>query len=204
MPSAIFVVAQHTGGHTLIAFDGEAPVGFALAFAAEHDGRRYWHSHMAGVAPEYQNQGVGRMIKLRQREDALGQGINRIEWTFDPLEVRNAWFNLERLGVVVRRYIPNCYGETSSPLHGGVPTDRLVAEWLLDAAPRREPIMNRIAVPLSANIGDLKKRDPAAARDIQTAIRERLVGLFGEGYAITGFVRDSDVCHYLLEPFYNS
>ena len=84
---------------------------------------------MVGVLAEYRDRGVGRLLKLAQREDALARQINRIEWTFDPLQLKNASFNIARLGAIVRHYIPNLYGRTSSPLHAGLPTDRLVAEW---------------------------------------------------------------------------
>ena len=73
--------------------------------------------------------GIGRRLKLRQREEALARGIELIEWTFDPLELKNAFFNIERLGAIVRRYSENQYGVTASPLHGGLPTDRCIAEW---------------------------------------------------------------------------
>src|SRR6202012_2433270 len=91
----------------------------------------YLHSHMLAVLPEYRNAGLGRRLKLAQRDDALSRGFDLMEWTFDPLEIKNAYFNLERLGAIARRYNVNQYGITSSPLQGGLPTDRLVAEWWL-------------------------------------------------------------------------
>ncbi len=86
---------------------------------------------MLGVVDDYRNAGVGRRLKLAQREEALARGIDLVEWTFDPLEIKNAFFNIERLGAIVRRYVQNQYGITASPLHGGLPTDRCVAEWWL-------------------------------------------------------------------------
>src|SRR5205823_11777737 len=86
-----------------------------------------------GVSAKYRDRGVGRMLKLFQRDEALGRGIRLIEWTFDPLELKNAHFNLNRLGAICRHYIPNLYGVTTSPLHRGMATDRLVAEWHLDS-----------------------------------------------------------------------
>ena len=68
-----------------------------------------------------------------QRDDALARGIQLIEWTFDPMELKNAFFNIERLGAIVRRYAENQYGITASPLHGGLPTDRCYAEWWIDS-----------------------------------------------------------------------
>src|SRR5512146_2460491 len=91
----------------------------------------YLHSHMMGVRESYRNAGLGRRVKLFQREDALARGFELIEWTFDPLEIKNAFLNLERLGAIARRYYVNQYGIFSSPLQGGLPTDRLGAEWWL-------------------------------------------------------------------------
>jgi predicted GNAT superfamily acetyltransferase len=105
----MFIVARETGGQVLFAYDQEKPIGFALAFPAIDEKTTYLHSHMVGVAPDYQNRGVGRLLKLAQRDDAMARGIRLIEWTFDPLQLRNDHFNLVRLGAVVRRYIPNFY-----------------------------------------------------------------------------------------------
>ena len=122
---------------------------------------------MLGVLPEYRNAQIGRRLKLRQREDALARGIALIEWTFDPLELKNAFLNIEKLGAIVRRYKENQYGTTTSPLHGGLPTDRCIAEWWIDS-PRVRAVLSgtrtgrqrqsaeRIAYP--ADIA----RDPAA------------------------------------------
>src|SRR5580700_5563406 len=144
VPDQIFIVAKKTGGQVMTAYDGETPVGFALAFAAMREGLAYLHSHMVAVLDEYQNRGVGRMLKLAQREDALERGINLIEWTFDPLQLKNAHFNIERLGAIVRHYIPNLYGRTSSPLHAGLPTDRLVAEWWVSSERVEEVLGGRV------------------------------------------------------------
>src|SRR5271168_5179434 len=131
-PATMFVVAAHTGGQVLGAFDGEKLVGYLLSVVGLRDGKIYLHSHMAGVSEAYRDRGVGRALKLFQREEALGRGIRWIEWTFDPLEVRNAHFNLNRLGAICRKYLPNLYGVTTSPLHRGLRTDRLLAEWHLE------------------------------------------------------------------------
>jgi len=210
VPAAMFVVAQHTGGHALCAFDGDKPVGFALAYSAVAHGHRYWHSHMVGVLPEYQNRGVGRFLKLRQREEGLKAGVESIQWTFDPLELRNAHFNLARLGVVVRHYIPNCYGETTSPLHGGLPTDRLVAEWWLESARVEQALQNKLAVstgpavrevPLPTNISELKTTAPARVQELQAGLRKSILEHFATGYAVTGFRRGSGTSQYILEPY---
>ena len=203
VPANIFFVAQHSGGHAFLAFNDQHPAGFALAFSAEDKHGRYWHSHMVGVLPEYQNHGVGRMLKLRQREEALLAGIPRILWTFDPLERRNAHFNIARLGAIVREYIPNCYGESSSTLHRGLPTDRLVAEWQLRSPRVDAAIASKLAGPSGPSIVEVVA--PAErALELQTELREKLTDLFARGYAITGFRRQpagaSGNSYYLLEP----
>jgi predicted GNAT superfamily acetyltransferase len=132
-PYVTFVVANQSGGQVLGAFDGPTMVGFTMAIVGVRDKTPYLHSHMTGVLPEYRDRKIGRALKLFQREEALSRDIRLIEWTFDPLETRNAHFNLNRLGAFVRTYIPNFYGVTTSPLHRNLPTDRLLAEWHLDS-----------------------------------------------------------------------
>ena len=132
-PYVTFVVANQTGGQVLGAFDGEHMVGFTMAIVGVRNQLPYLHSHMTGVLPEFRDRKVGRSLKLFQREEALSRDIRLVEWTFDPLETRNAHFNLNRLGAIARTYIPNFYGVTSSPLHRSLPTDRLLAEWHLDS-----------------------------------------------------------------------
>ncbi len=198
LPVRLFVVATKIGGQVFGAFDGGRMVGFCLAIPGlKPGGRHYLHSHMLGVLPEYRNLHVGRMLKLAQREEALARGIDLIEWTFDPLEIKNAYFNLERLGAVVRRYVLNQYGTTTSHLHGGLPTDRCVAEWRL-RAPRveaivrgepvlRPPIQARIDVP--ADIDAIRRDDPKRAREIQRSISDRFVEYLGRGLAVIAFDR---------------
>jgi predicted GNAT superfamily acetyltransferase len=130
LPIRFLVVVSKVGGHVFGAYDGAEMVGFCFAIpGVKTGGRPYLHSHMLGVLPRYHNAGIGRRLKLVQRDEALSRGITLIEWTFDPLELKNAFFNVERLGAIVRRYNPNQYGVTASPLHGGLPTDRCIAEW---------------------------------------------------------------------------
>jgi len=210
LPVRLFVTALKVGGQALGAFDEGKMAGFCLAIPGIGGrGRIYLHSHMLGVLAEYRNAGVGRRLKLAQREDALAQGIDLIEWTFDPLELKNAWFNIERLGAVVRRFVPNQYGCTTSPLHAGLPTDRCVAEWRLDSARvkrilagqpmERLRAAERIEVP--AAIDALKREDPAQAREIQTRVREQFLQHLSNDLAATGFERTAEGGCYLLEPW---
>ena len=144
IPRRAFLVAQKIGGQVIGAFDTElsgAPaeggaeslVGFAFSLPGVKTGKgepqAYLHSHMLAVKEAYRNRGLGAKLKLEQRKDALSRGIRHMEWTFDPLEIKNAYLNIEKLGAVARRYHVNQYGITSSPLQGSLPSDRLVAEW---------------------------------------------------------------------------
>ena len=131
VPLRIFSLAPKIGGQVIGAWDGETLVGFAFSIPGIRSGHPYLHSHMLAVKEGYRNTGLGRRIKLFQREDAIAHGYELLEWTFDPLEIKNAYLNLERLGAIARRYNINQYGITSSPLQGFLPTDRLVAEWWL-------------------------------------------------------------------------
>lgn len=134
IPVRMFVVARKVEGQVIAAFaPGGAIMGFCLAIPALHGAQVYLHSHMLAVLPEYRRTGVGQRLKWEQRREALARGIKLIEWTFDPLEWMNATLNLNRLGAIARRYVPNLYGISSSPLHRGLPTDRLVAEWWLES-----------------------------------------------------------------------
>jgi predicted GNAT superfamily acetyltransferase len=169
-------------------------------------GKTYLHSHMLGVLPDYRNSGVGRALKLAQRDDALGRGVSLIEWTFDPLEIKNAFFNIERLGAIVRRYVLNQYGTTSSPLHGGLPTDRCIAEWWI-ASPRvnaitsgqefaRNAVEARVAIP--SDIAAMRINDNACAKDIQQKAGEHFRAAFDRGLAVIGFEKSEQAGTYLL------
>jgi predicted GNAT superfamily acetyltransferase len=207
-PTGMFVVAHHTGGQVFAAFDKGKMVGFTLAVAGVRAGKTFLHSHQTAVLPGYRDRGIGRRLKLFQRDDALHRGINLIEWTFDPLELKNARFNLVRLGAVARRLIPNCYGITKSPLHAGLPTDRLVAEWWLDSARVKSilesnPLLGRgpvERVPLPANIAEIKSQDPAAAIRIQTGLRGQFLRAFANGQVATSVEPRVARIDYILEP----
>lgn len=131
VPVFIFTVKR---GATLIgAFDQDGRmVGFAYAVVGMKDGRPMQWSHMTGVLPEYRG-GLGYRLKLEQRAHALGQGYELIEWTFDPMQAMNAHFNFAKLGGVVEEYAENFYGESTSALHRGTPTDRLIVSWRIGA-----------------------------------------------------------------------
>ena len=208
VPVRSFVVANKIGGHSFGAYDDDRMVGFLYGIPAFHgpENTPYIHSQMLGVLPEYRNAGLGRLMKLAQREDALNRKLSLVEWTFDPLEIKNAFFNMERLGAVVRRFSLNFYGATTSHLHGGLPTDRCVAEWWVNS-PRanaivagepfaRNPVEARISVP--NDIADLRTEDPSQARAIQQQVSEQFVENIGKGLAVIGFERSETHGTYLF------
>lgn len=207
LPVRFFIVVTKIGGQALGAYDGDRMVAFCIAIPGLKRGdQTYLHSHMLGVLPDYRDFGIGRLLKLRQREQALAQGVNLIEWTFDPLELKNAYFNIERLGCVVRRYVRNQYGISSSRLQGGLPTDRCTAEWWIatewaqSAIDRRErqrpPIVARITIP--SDIDRLKRDDPASARNIQSAASAQFLSHFEKGLAVVGFEKSETTGTYLF------
>jgi len=208
-PATMFVVAAQTGGQTLGAFAGDRLVGFTLAVAGLRGRVPYLHSHMTGVDSEYRDLGVGRMLKLFQREEALGRGIRLIQWTFDPLELRNAHFNLNRLGVICREYHPNLYGVTTSPLHRGLETDRLLVEWHLDSARAVAAIENLVKDPgeaaasieLPAELERWQRENSSHVGTVQARLREEFTRWFAKGYAAIAFRRAPGNRAYLLAPW---
>jgi predicted GNAT superfamily acetyltransferase len=157
---------------------------------------------MLAVRKDHRNSGLGRRLKLMQREDAMARGIELIEWTFDPLEIKNAYLNLEKLGAIARRYNINQYGITSSPLQGGLPSDRLIAEWWLKSK-RVETLLEKgknlamqvessISVP--AQIYDWKAaaETRVKAQQVQEGNREQFLRAFGQGLAVLGYERDAE------------
>lgn len=130
-PRFMRVLCKH-GGFAMGAFDGDTMIGFVFGVPAIHYGRPSQHSHMLAVLPEYRNHNVGYKLKAAQREEALNRNIDLITWAFDPLQSKNAHLNINKLGVIACSYDINLYGEaSSSKLHSGLGTDRLLAEWWL-------------------------------------------------------------------------
>ncbi len=187
VPSRLMLVSVKAGGLVLGCYDGDRLIGFSYSICGRKpDGEVYLHSHMTALLPEYQGKGIGYELKMRQREEALDLGYKLIEWTFDPLEARNAHFNIAKLGVICRRYEPNLYGITTSRLHGGLPTDRLVAEWRLDQRRFEGAIESEIEVPAERSA------------KIQLELRERFTESFARGLAVVGYRREGASGTYLL------
>jgi len=209
-PLRLFVNVCKTGGHVIGAFTplGEM-AGFVVALPAWRGRLRFFHSLSLGVSQGYENQGLGRALKFEQRKIALRNGIECIEWTFDPLRSKNAFFNLVRLGAVVRRYVPDYYGPVKSRLQLGLPSDRLIAEWWLRSprvkralagkpprAGRRSPAA-QVAIP--EDLEALVKADPRRAREWQAAVRDELQKCFARKLVITGFEKAGEEASYLLD-----
>jgi predicted GNAT superfamily acetyltransferase len=215
IPRKAFLVWQKVGGQVIGAFDtalpGSAPegdpsslVGFVLSLPGIKTGgelRPYLHSHMMAVKEGYRNRGLGVRLKLAQREEALSRGIHHMEWTFDPLEIKNAFLNIHKLGAVSRTYMVDFYGVSSSRLQGGLPTDRLVAEWRLESphvegvlAHRAMPkpaIEERIVVPASIYEWKASETGRSQAHAVQQENRHRFQVAFAQGLAVLAFERDA-------------
>ena len=209
IPKRVFIVARRIGGQVIGAFDDAAGgllVGFCLSLPGYREGRAYLHSHMLAVLPDYRNAGLGRRLKLAQRDDALGRGIELMEWTFDPLEIKNAHLSIARLGAISRRYLPDFYGHSSSPLQGGLPTDRLVAEWWLGSKRVRRILgekaggeaggsdqwIEQVAVPQGVYAWKRDPRERHLAEALQARNRAALESAFARGLAVTGYTRSAE------------
>jgi predicted GNAT superfamily acetyltransferase len=210
IPRRAFLVAQKIGGQAIGAFDTEIPaaspalgpellVGFALSLPGIKSGdegpQPYLHSHMLAVREGYRNRGLGA-----QRREALSRGIGLMEWTFDPLEIKNAFLNIHRLGAIVCDYRVNFYGVSSSRLQGGLPTDRLLATWRLDS-PRVRAILEgrpagkykieeRILIPASIYQWKASEAGRERALAVQLENRRKFQQAFSQGLAVVGFSRD--------------
>src|SRR5215218_9980259 len=210
-PRRHLIVARSAGGFTLGAFEGGGMVGFVLnQIAVRREPRTgaeetVGYSHMMAVAKEYQNRGVGARLKWAQRARVVAEGRRFIGWTWDPVQSRNAHFNLNRLGVVVRRYAENYYGTDYSTVTGkfgeqlGLDSDRLVAEWELDS-PRVEALARgeapepsgepRASVAIPPNWPALVREDPSAARGELLRVRAEFQTALAAGLVCAGFERD--------------
>lgn len=202
VPLRMFVVADKIGGQVMGAFEGRVMVGFALSLPGTRSRHVYLHSHMLAVRKDHRNSGLGRRLKLMQRDDALSRGIELIEWTYDPLEIKNAYLNIEKLGAISRRYNINQYGITSSPLQGGLPSDRLIAEWWLKskrvetllATGKNPSLQDESNIDVPAQIYEWKAASETRgnAQQVQERNRERFLLSFAEGLAVLGYEREPD------------
>ncbi len=207
IPRRLFVVAQRIGGQIFGAFTHTAGnpdklIAFAMALPGVRAQTPYLHSHMLAVLPPWRNAGIGRRLKLAQRDDALARGFKLMEWTFDPLEIKNAFLNIHRLGAIVRSYTPNFYGPLHSGLQAGLQSDRLHAEWWLDSPHVKQTLSGQPSlspdaivetIPVTHEVSDWKaspeKRHHAAA--LQASNRKKLQAAFARDRVVADFSRDS-------------
>lgn len=198
MTQKVFLLAARIGGQVLGAFEDETLVGYAMSLPGLRNGHAYLHSHHLAVLPDWRNAGVGRRLKLAQRDEALSRGIELIEWTFDPLEIKNAHLNIAKLGAISRRYRHNFYGDSSSPLQGGLPTDRIYAEWWLKSdrveralrgeTPQFETLLH-VDVPAAIYKWKASPDERESAREVQAENAAELEAAFARGLAVLGYRR---------------
>lgn len=212
-PVRHFIVTRHAGGFTLGAFTNDNElVGFVLSVPAYFGNERFFYSHMAAVKREFQSAGIGAKLKWAQREKALEKGVKFIKWTFQPVQTRNAFFNLEKLGAIIKNYEPNFYGTDYSTVADqtksiGLDSDRLFAEWHLESEKveklaRGEKYSESGAVVKRIEVGfdwnRLVETAPLAAVAEQTRIKNEFQKAFAEGLVCRAFERGADVSKYLL------
>jgi predicted GNAT superfamily acetyltransferase len=186
IPLRIFAIAEKIGGQAIGAFQGDDLIGFALAIPGSRNRHSYLHSQMLAVREDSRNAGLGRRLKLFQREEAISRGFDLMEWTFDPLEIKNAYLNIEGLGAIARRYNLDQYGVTSSTLQGGLPTDRLVAEWWL----KSDRVRQLLPVPAEVYTWKAAAETRGRAMAVQNQNRELFINAFKRGLAVIGYERD--------------
>jgi predicted GNAT superfamily acetyltransferase len=216
-PRRHLIVSRQAGGWTLGAFAGDRMVGFVHTMAGVRpDNEIFGYSHVMAVAKDYQNKGVGARLKWAQRERALGEGKNFIKWTWDPMQSRNAHFNLNRLGATVDTYAGNFYGldynsDPSLEEPPQLPSDRLFARWDLSSE-RVFALASGVAVQHEGNPvatvaipsewSTLVKNDPQRAREEQARVRAEFQTAFAQKLICAGFERGTERSRYLLfEPF---
>jgi predicted GNAT superfamily acetyltransferase len=206
--SAIQLIATvHAGGLLLLAESGGEAVGFCYAFAGLAGAEPHLHSDMLAVRPAARAAGVGRRLKWAQRDEALARGLRLVTWTFDPMRAQNARLNLRHLGATCRELLPDFYGRTSSALHHGLPTDRLLARWALDAprvaalaAGARPDAVAKTARPANATRRTIEvpvdwddvARDAVAAAEWQARVRAQFAEAFAAGFEAVDFDRSPD------------
>lgn len=193
----VFIITVKRGAILIGAFDtADRMVGFVYSLVGSKNGKLTQWSHMAGVVPEQRGKGLGHQLKLAQRERALAAGFDLIEWTFDPLQATNAHLNFRKLGVVCDEYAENIYGDSSSVLHRGTPTDRLVVQWNIgdphvarrlagNASPKAEERSVWIEIP--PGFTEMQVEAPDTALQWRLTTRERFETHFAAGYYAVDF-----------------
>lgn len=160
-PVLLMVALIKSGALLLGAFTDNQLRGFAFSVPGDRHGRRLHWSHMTGVDETLRSAGLGTQIKLEQARRVAARGYSQIQWTYDPLQSLNAYLNLVKLGGIVEEYAEHVYGDSTSDLHRGAPTDRFIVTWMLDAegTPRRSPRLAHAAVAGGVPAGRVTLRD---------------------------------------------
>jgi predicted GNAT superfamily acetyltransferase len=215
-PRRHLIVSRRAGGWTLGAFAEGKLIGFVHHLAAVKGSEIFGYSHMMAVDPAFQNHGVGAQLKWAQRERAVAEGRSFIKWTFEPMRARNAHFNLNRLGAIIREYAVNFYGTDygTSPAEKaagveGFDSDRLFASWELNSprvkalAQRREyPLPEPVrSIEIPADFSALLRTNPPAAQTEVLRVRDEFLEALKNGLVCRAFERDDRRPRYL---FYSS
>lgn len=221
---------RYHGGLVLGAYDGTELVGFLFGIIGRAGDRYYVYSHMTGVTEQKKYSGIGRRLKLRQREWAREHGYELVAWTFDPLMSLNGNFNVRKLGAISRTYLVNFYGTMTDRLNAGIETDRLIAEWwtgeeresetfrpedyepltetrtgssgMREIASVHEPAGDRVTVEIPYDFVRLKQEKMDAAIRWRMETRKLFRELFSSGYVVTSFVSEGGRSYYLLDRKY--
>jgi predicted GNAT superfamily acetyltransferase len=228
VPATLLHVVEYVGGLAAGAFDANGEMlGFVFGINGVRDGEIVHWSHMLGVRERARNLGLGRRLKEYQRQRMHALGAQRIFWSFDPLMSKNAYFNLNRLGAEVVEYVPDMYGTTSSPLHLGMATDRLIVSLRTDGGGERRsssvqsadyPVLSAfprdqdrampsngtsapsVLIEIPADILGVLSRSTTTAQTWRLAVRSHFQWAMSNAYAVAGLLRDplSDRSFYLV------
>jgi len=225
--AAVMKIAQKVGGVVAGAVDADDRLlGFVFGFTGVRDRELLHWSHMLAVREEARDLGLGRRLKLFQRDLVVELGVERMQWTFDPLEARNAHLNLMRLGARVVAYRVDAYGPGTSVLHRGIGTDRFVVDWRLTDPLTAEPAPGagdplegvnvdveggpviaaelpnapRVRVEVPSDVQAVRQAEPELARRWRESTRHAFLGYLERGYHVESFLREPDTgrCYYIV------
>lgn len=223
--NTLLVSIGRAQGVVLLAEVGETAVGFCYSFPsfdvlASGEKQLKHYSYILGIHPAYRNQQIGYQLKQAQRTAVLAQGIGKMVWTFDPLETRNAYLNLHKLGAVCRTYYQNFYGLLEDPLNKGIFTDRFLVTWWLDRPRPRlaiaqpsvtlppeptQPLPDFAQTPrlilaaVPTHWQAIKQADLPLAQAWRGYTRQLFTAAFAAGYTAVGLQRGDPYCYYVLQ-----
>jgi predicted GNAT superfamily acetyltransferase len=205
MPIRLYMISKNCNAPTFGAFNPDGKIlGFVHTSIALLDGKIVYHSHLAGVLEGMRHQDIGYRLKLAQREHAIRAGVPLIIWSFDPLQSRNAHFNINKLGAIIRHYKINYYGEgISTVFDAHLPSDRVIAEWWVKAPyvekvlagnrPRPETETARVEIP--DNIDEVRSQSLDEHIGWRLRVRENFLKALEPAAIVRGFVREAERRH---------